>query len=219
MKKIFIFCLLSLALSHFINAQETALTSKGKVVILYDDGTWKYADLVVTDEKTQTATIETKPETKPNQPLVLKDAEVEKKTFIEGPSKKLKKYFKDKNIVRCDFTLSSKDGKVRMHTDWKVMTGEGYSYFGFIKDENKISLELINGQTVDLIYTQRFEPKEFERYGFSTYSAFIDLNEEQLHLLKNQIVIKAYMNWSKRTEEYKVVSPSYFIKAIPQILK
>ncbi|PKQ60538.1 hypothetical protein BZG02_18920 [Labilibaculum filiforme] len=220
MRKIIIFCFLAFGISMLSQAQETALTSKGKVVILYDNGTWKYADLSVSDENQQIETSTQGSIPKPtisDKPLVLKEAEIEKTTFIEGPSPKLEKYFKDKNIVRCDFILSSKDGKASLKTEWKIMNGEAYSYFGFIKKDSKISLELLGGQSIDLIYTEEFEPKEFSQYGFSTYSAQLDLTNEQLTLLQNKIVLKATMNWSRRAEEYPVVAPSYFLKAIPQI--
>lgn len=222
MRKIIVFCFLAFGFSFLSNAQETALTSKGKVVILYENGTWKYADVNVSGENT-TQQVELSDRTEiqgtsiSTEPIVLKEADVEKATFIEGPSPKLQKYFKNKNIIRCDFILSSKDGKATLTTNWKIMNGEAYSYFGFIKKNNKLSLELLGGQIVDLTYTNEFEPKEYEKYGFSTYSAQLELTKEQLKLLQNKIVMKANMSWSKRTEEYKVINPSYFIKAIPQI--
>lgn len=221
MRKIIVICILAFGISLASNAQETALTSKGKVVILYDNGTWKYADVKVanetaiqsTNQKVLTSISNT------NEAINLVDAEPEKSTFIEGPSAKLKKYFKEKNIVRCDFAISSKDGKAFLKTNWKIMTGEAYSYFGFIKKGNTIRLELLGGETVDLTYTEEFEPKEFERYGFSTYSAELEISKEQLKKLRNRIVMKAHMTWSKRTEEYQVANPSFFIKTIPQITK
>ena len=224
MKQIFILCLLAFGISQTINAQQTALTSDGKVVILYDNGTWKYADVKVNDKasvqnESQKTGVVTVTSIAPAKPVVLKDGEFGKTTFIEGPSKKLQKYFKQKNIVRCDFTLSSKDGKAILKTDWKVMNGEAYSYFGFINEGNKLSLELIGGETVDLVYTKEFEPKEFEKYGFSIYSAELELTKDQVQKLRDKIVFKAYMNWSRRTEEYKVVEPSYFIKSLPEIIQ
>ncbi|WP_321294733.1 hypothetical protein [Marinifilum fragile] len=226
MKKIFVFCVLAFGISIFVNAQQTALTSDGKVVILYDNGTWTYADVKLPNTDTKEVqkkagevTVPTNVSVVDNSPISLKDATLEKMAFIEGQSEKLSKYFKHKNIVRCDFTLISKDGKAVLKTDWKIMNGEAYSYFGFIKEGNKISLELIGGKSIDLVYTKEFEPKEYEKYGFSTYSAELELNEEQIRLLRNSIVYKAYMTWSRRTEEYKVVAPSYFIKSLPQIIE
>ena len=228
MKKILVFCLLTFCVSLFVNAQQTALTSDGKVVILYDNGTWTYADVKVpnkevtkgqaTNVKNAAAEIMAQAVVD-NSPITLKDGEVEKLAVIEGPSKKLSKYFKQKNIVRCDFTLLSKDGKAVLKTDWKIMNGEAYSYFGFIKENCKLTLELIGGTMVDLPYTKEFAPVEYEKYGFSTYTAELELNEEQIRMLRNGIIYKAHMSWSKRTEEYNVVAPSYFIKSLPKIIE
>lgn len=226
MKKVIFLCLLAFGLTKLVNAQQTALTSNGKVVILYDNGTWKYADVIDPLENSSQKPLQSENNTvqtvvpesiASSKPISLKDAELNKTTFIEGPSEKLQKYFKEKNIVRCDFTLRSKDGKAFLQTDWKIMNGEAYSYFGFIKKGSSLNLELLGGQSIDLIFTNEFEPTEFEKYGFSTYSAQLELNEDQLKLLQSKIVMKATMNWSRRAEEYKVVNPSYFIKAIPQI--
>jgi len=228
MKGLFVFCLLVFGIAQIVHAQQTALTADGKVVILYDNGTWSYADVKVPGDKTNQTEVKTNNEQVvvinpkveiDNSPIALKDGEVEKTAFIEGPSKKLAKYFKQKNIVRCDFILTSKDGKAILKTDWRIMNGEAYSYFGFIKEGNVLQLELIGGKKVDLVYTKEFEPKEYEKYGFSTYSAELELTEDQMRLLSNSIVYKAHMTWSRRTEEYKVIEPSYFIKALPEIIE
>ncbi|RUT78323.1 hypothetical protein [Ancylomarina longa] len=222
MRQMMLFCLFILGISQLVQAQQTATTSTGKVVILYDNGSWKYVDANLAEENVnsqnnlQSNSLEEFPVSKE---VKIKDGVVEKTVFVEGPSAKLQKYFKIKNIVRCNFTLNSKDGKVTLKTDWKVMNGEGYSYFGFINKGNKISLELVGGQSLDLVYTEEFEPKEFPKYGFTTYTASLELSKEQIELLRRSIVLRASMNWSRRTEEYKVIAPSYFIKALAQILE
>ncbi|WP_372753370.1 hypothetical protein [Labilibaculum sp.] len=222
MKKILVFCFLALGFSFVTKAQEKALTSKGKVVNLYENGTWEYVEkdngadstALHIENSIKSEFIET---ANSNDSLILKDAEIEKCTFIEGPSEKLKKYFKDRNIVQCNFTLQSKDGVARLTTDWRIMNAEAYSYFGFIKKDSFLRLELLGGTVVDLVFKEEFSPKEFEKYGFSTYSAQLEITKDQLELLKNKIVMKAIMNWSRRAEEYQIVAPSYFIEAIPQI--
>jgi hypothetical protein len=222
MKKILVFCFLALGFSFLSKAQEKALTSKGKVVNLYENGTWQYVEedsstnstVLQIENSIKSEIIET---TNSNDSLVLKDAELEKCTFLEGPSKKLKKYFKDRNIVQCSFTLHSKNGQASLTTDWRIMNAEAFSYFGFIKKDSFLRLELLGGSVVDLTFKEEFIPKEFERYGFSTYSAHLDITKDQLKLLRNKIVMKAIMTWSRRSEEYQIVAPSYFIEAIPQI--
>jgi len=222
MRKMMLLCLLAFGISQLVQAQQTATTTNGKVVILYDNGTWKYADAELSEENSPSnANLQANftEEMPISKEIKIKDGVVEKMVFIEGPSAKLQKYFKIKNIVRCSFALDSKDGKVVLTTDWKVMNGEGYSYFGFINKGDKISLDLVGGKSIDLVYSEEFEPKEFPKYGFTTYSASLELNKEQIEVLRRSIILHASMHWSRRTEEYKVMEPSYFIKALPKILE
>ncbi len=202
-----------------LHAQQIAKTNSGRVVVLFDNGTWKYVDEkpnVKTGSAVQAVTSEVKVI---NAKIELKDAETMKVNFLNGPSAKLKKYFKHKNIVNADLNLVSKGGEVSLMIDWKVMTGEAYSYFGYIKKGGKISLELIGGKVVDLIYTDEFEPKEYEKYGFSTYKTQLNLSLEQIILLQSSIVTKATMTWSKRSEEYKISNPAYFVNELPKLIK
>lgn len=202
-----------------VHAQQIAKTNSGRVVVLFDNGTWKYVDEkpnVKTGSAVQAVTGEVKVI---NAKIELKDAETMKVNFLNGPSAKLKKYFKHKNIVNADLNLVSKGGEVSLMIDWKVMTGEAYSYFGYIKKGGKISLELIGGKVVDLIYTDEFEPKEYEKYGFSTYKTQLNLSLEQIILLQSSIVTKATMTWSKRSEEYKISNPAYFVNELPKLIK
>lgn len=202
-----------------VHAQQIAKTNSGRVVVLFDNGTWKYVDEkpnVKTGSAVQAVTGEVKVI---NAKIELKDAETMKVNFLNGPSAKLKKYFKHKNIVNADLNLVSKGGEVSLMIDWKVMTGEAYSYFGYIKKGGKISLELIGGKVVDLIYTEEFEPKEYEKYGFSTYKTQLNLSLEQIILLQSSIITKATMTWSKRSEEYKISNPAYFVNELPKLIK
>jgi len=219
MTRIFLFILFFAGLGMTVQAQQIAKTNSGRVVVLFDNGTWKYVD--------ETPNVKAKSEVKAIAPqptvidskIELKDAETEKLNFINGPSPKLKKYFKHKNIVNADMALVSKDGKVKLLIDWKVMTGEAFSYFGYISEGSKLSLELLGGQVVDLVYTEEFEPKEYEKYGFSTYKTQLNLSLEQIALLQSSIVTKATMTWRKRSEEYKITNPAYFVNELPKLLK
>ena len=219
MTRIFLFILFFVGVGMSSQAQQIAKTNSGRVVVLFDNGTWKYVDekpKVKTETAVQAITGKVKVI---NAKLEIKDTETEKLNFIKGPSAKLSKYFKHKNIVNADFKLVSKEEKVSLLIDWKVMTAEGYSYFGYIKKGCKISLELMGGQIVDLIYTEEFEPKEYEKYGFSTYKTQLNLSLEQIALLQSNIVTKATMTWSKRSEDYKITNPAYFVSELPKLMK
>jgi len=219
MTRIFLFILFFAGLGFSLQAQQIAKTNSGRLVVLFENGTWKYAENT-TAEKSETVVQTVNNEVKEiSAKFELKDASTDKAAFINGPSAKLKKYFKQKNIVHADFALSSKNGEVSLNIEWKIMTGEAFSYFGYIKPGNKISLELMGGKVVDLIYTEEFEPKEFLKYCFSTYSTHLNLSLEQIALLQSSIITKATMSWSKRSEEYSVVNPTYFINEFPKLIK
>jgi len=219
MTRIFLFVLFFIGVSMTMQAQQVAKTNSGRVVILFENGTWKYVD-DKPSEKAQTKGLAVVEKSKViDSKIELKDSETQKLNFLNGPSKKLKKYFKLKNIVNADLNLISKDGEVKLNIDWKIMTGEGYSYFGYIKKGCIISLELLGGEIVDLTYTEKFEPKEYEKYGFSTYKTHLNLSLEQVALLRSNIVTKATMTWSKRSEEYKISNPAYFVRELPKLMK
>ena len=219
MTRIFLFVLFLIGVGMTLQAQQVAKTNSGRVVILFENGTWKYVD-DKPSEKAQTGSLVVVEKSKViDAKIELKDTETQKLNFLNGPSAKLKKYFKLKNIVNADLNLVSKDGEVKLNIDWKVMTGEGYSYFGYIKKGCIISLELMSGEIVDLTYTDEFEPKEYEKYGFSTFKSHLNLSLEQIALLRLNIITKVTMNWSKRSEEYKISNPAYFVSELPKLMK
>jgi hypothetical protein len=219
MTRIFLFILFFIGVSMTMQAQQVAKTNSGRVVVLFENGTWKYVDDKPSDKSQPVAQIDVEKSKVIDAKIELRDAETQKLNFLNGPSAKLKKYFKLKNIVNADLNLVSKDGELKLNIDWKVMTGEAYSYFGYIKKGGKISLELLGGQVIDLIYNEEFEPKEYVKYGFSTYKTQLNLSLVQIALLRSNIVTKATMTWSKRSEEYKVSNPAYFVSELPKLMK
>jgi len=216
MRKLILVSLLFLGSVFHSQAQQEAVTRDGKVVILLDNGTWKYAEKLIQQAE------ELAPKAQkiaPDAPVSIKDNQLESMVFIEGPSPKLQKYFKVKNIVRAECTLSGKEGKAHLKINWKVQTSEAFSYFGYIKKGSSLSLELLNGETIELFFTEEVEPKEFTKYGFSTYQSNVVLTNEQVNLLQSGIIKKSTMNWGRRSEEYTIKNPAYFITELPKILK
>ncbi len=219
MTRILLFLLFFVGAGMSLQAQQVAKTNSGRVVVLFENGTWKYVDDKPSSPVQSAGPVIVNKPKVINAKIDFKDAETQKLNFLNGPSKKLKKYFKVKNIVNADMNLVSNAGEVQLNIDWKVMTGEGYSYFGYIKKGGKISLELMGGQVVDLIYTEEFEPKEYLKYGFSTYKTHLSLSLEQVTLLQSSVITKATMTWSKRSEEYKISNPAYFVSELPKLMK
>jgi len=206
--------ILALGITTGVIAQQEAVTRDGKVVILNDNGTWQYLK-----KPNQNTMQEAIAPTTTSEPIEIKNIQLSEKTFLEGPSTKLKKYFKEKNKIRCNFLLEGKEGKALLVMKWRVQTPEGFSYFGFIKKGKSLDLHLQNGQIISLIFTQEAEPKEFTKYGFSSYQTSLELTTSQIHQLKSSVVVKTIMNWSRRSEEYKIQDPSYFIAELPKLIK
>lgn len=213
-KHLILFGILALGLTTGVIAQQEAVTRDGKVVLLNDNGTWEYLK-----KPNPTISQESIAPTTNSEPIDIKDIQLEEKTFLEGPSAKLKKYFKNKNRIRCNFSLEGKAGKALLAMKWRVQTPEGFSYFGFIKKGKSLDLHLQNGQTISLVFSNEAEPKEYPKYGFSSYQTSLELTTKQIHQLKNSVVVKAIMNWSRRSEEYKIQNPAYFITELPGLIK
>lgn len=207
--------------SGALYAQQLAKTPEGRIVILYENGTWKYGDENEEQDKPDKATL-TSESTTTKQLIdgstVFLDKTTERKTLIDGVSAKLKKYFKTKNRVRATFAIDAKSNKVQLKVNWRVLTGEASSYFGFINHKNSIVFTLENGQKVELKYNQTFAPKEFEKYSYSNYVTTLDINREQLNALSQHAIIKSTMNWSRRTEDYDVTNIRFFIENIPLLI-
>jgi hypothetical protein len=215
MKNIIILSLLFWAAISSVEAQTKIRTPEGKMVLLFDNGTWKYEE--IKKEAKEVAPL--KAEKEIEKALVLKDAELESQTVIEGVSAKLAKFSKTQNQVKSEFQIVSKNGKVILKTNWKIMDAEGFRFFGFITKKSKMVFTLSNGELVELHYNRNFEPKEYPKYKFTTYTAELEISPEQIRKLQKGYLQKVDMVWSRRTESYLVFNPDYFINELPTIIQ
>jgi hypothetical protein len=215
MKNILILAILLLGVISQVDAQLKLRTPEGKVVLLFDNGTWKYEEI----KKEILPVIEIKTEKEISKPIVILDAELESQTVIKGISEKLNKFSKTDNQVKSDFQLVSKDGKVFLKTNWKIMDAEGFRFFGYITKKSKMLFTLSNGENIELQYAADFAPKEYPKYKFTTFTAELELNEEQIRKLQNAYLEKVEMFWSRRTESYAIFNPDYFVKELPKIIQ
>ncbi|MDQ1771630.1 hypothetical protein GQR60_19500 [Labilibaculum sp. A4] len=215
MKNILILSILLLGTISQINAQLKLRTPEGKVVLLFDNGTWKYEEI----KKVEEPVVPIKSAEEIAKPLVIIDAELESQTVIKGISEKLNKFSDTNNQVKADFQIISKEGKVILKTNWKIMDAEGFRFFGFITKKSKMLFSLSNGESIELQYAEDFEPKEYPKYKFTTFTAELELNEDQIRKLQNAYLEKVEMYWSRRTESYEIFNPDYFVKELPKIIK
>lgn len=214
MKNIVILSLLFWAAISSVDAQKKIRTPEGQTVLLFDNGTWKYEE--IKKEPKAVAPLKSKKELE--KALVFRDSQLEYKTVIEGVSTKLAKFSKTKNQVKSEFQIVSKNGKVILKTNWKIMDAEGFRFFGFITKKSKMVFTLSNGDLVELQYNRNFEPKEYPKYKFTTYSAELEISQEQIRKLQKGYLQKVDMVWSRRTESYLIFNPDYFINELPKII-
>lgn len=207
--------------------QKTAITQEGKVVILYENGTWKY--LEVTNKQKQQHTnskaIEKEVEESvtalpPQASIILSENKnSETKELLHEESPILSKYFKSQNEILCKAYIKTATGKASLHTEWKVNTNEGFRYYGFISPEIPLEIILEDGKKIQLTVTEKVYPKEENRLPISTYRAEFPISEQQLFQLYSTKALQIKMTWKKRKEEvYKTSSPLIFRELIAQIL-
>jgi len=200
-----------------VDAQMRLKTPKGRIVLLFDNGTWEYEDKINLEEIAENVPLKSIEEI--SKPIELKGITLEEKTVIKGESAKLAKFIKQKNTVKCDFKLLSDGEKLVLKTNWKILDEEGFRFFGFITKKSKIDLELSNGEMVSLKYSDDFEPKEYPNYGFTVFKSELILDEDQIRALQKAYIAKISMQWSRRMESYAVSDPAYFVEELPKILK
>ncbi|PKQ60537.1 hypothetical protein BZG02_18915 [Labilibaculum filiforme] len=215
MKNILILVVLFLANINQIDAQLKLKTPEGKVVLLFDNGTWKYEETA----KVEKTNVPIKLVAETEKPITLIDAELELQTVIKGVSAKLSKFSKTNNEVKADFQIISKEGKVFLKTNWKLMDAEGFRFFGYITKKSKMLFALSNGERIELQYEGDAAPKEYPKYKFTTFTAELELNEAQIRKLQNAYLETVEMYWSRRTESYEIFNPDYFVKELPKIMK
>lgn len=215
MKNILILTFLLIGTISQVDAQLKLRTPEGKIVLLFDNGTWKYEEI----KKVDKPAVSLKSAEEISKPISIIDTELESQTVIRGISKKLSKFSKTNNQVKSDFQIVSKDGKVLLKTNWKIMDEEGFRFFGYITKKSKMVLTLSNGENIELQYGADFPPKEYPKYKFTTFTAELELNEDQIRKLQNAYLEKMEMFWSRRTESYAVFDPDYFVKELPKIIE
>ncbi len=215
MKNSWILLLILFFSANQLDAQIKLRTPEGKTVLLFDNGTWKYEEV----KKEIVPVVEIKAENEISKPFSIIDTELASQMVIKGLSEKLSKFSKINNIVKSDFQLISADGKIKLLTKWKILDEEGFRFFGYITKKSKMVFSLSNGEEIELHYAKDFAPKEYPKYKFTTYSAELELNENQIRKLQTAYLEKVDMHWSRRMETYTIYSPDYFIKELPKMIK
>lgn len=208
---LFVCSLFSIAYSQ----TQEATTTEGKKIVLNNDGTWKYKEeptLIETAKPTGNCIYKTNEvdEFTKSKKLVLKEED-----FIKYTSEELKKYYKNRDYLTCQVYCAQVSELKVVYLYWKILSKETYKTYGSIEKGTKFMVKLKNEQMIELLFSEYDSGDTNYDYGYTTFSSYIILNDEQFESLQSSEIDKIRMYWSKGYEDYPVVNSSVFINQLP----
>lgn len=199
-------------------AQIRATTESGNNVLLFDNGTWKYEEKQVTTAETPVlaagvvavATIDIDSS---------KTIATEQKDLFYLPSPRLVKYFGESGgNIRCKLSCSNNLGVVKVHFQWEFPVSDGNRYFGSFKEGSIVTLEMDDGQMVELVMGDENDLKIFEKNNYSAISNVSQpLTNEQITAMIAQPIRKMEVGWKKKSEEYDLDLSRFLMDTLPTV--
>lgn len=190
-------------------AQKRAITQEGKIVVLYENGTWKYLD--ITEQKEKNATVQISETQKNTVEIISKTAILqsipknytsESIEFLYDESPTLRRFFSENNKVLAKAKLVIENQNATLHTEWKVNVGDAIRYFGYFSPKQHIELNFEGGEKLILHNREKIYPNGSKKYPISTYQITYELDENALLVLSQHPIVSATMVWQKKTETY-----------------
>lgn len=194
---------------HSVYGQKLASTQDGEIVILFDDGSWKYAPTDQLDNSRYhgcSYEINRMKSDSSQQMSVLK-----KEAFISHSYASMKNTDKYDDYVHCDLAIGEVAGNKIVYLDYTLQSQFGLYNHGIIQEGKKLLIKLKNNSTVALIldHTDKGEvDKVNNETRYHTYAYLSDKTEKEL---KKSEVNKVLMPWSRGNEVYSVIYPRIFI--------
>lgn len=214
-KHLFLILLMGLSFSAF--AQTIATTSTGKKVILYENGTWQYADSM--SENKEKSAANQAPLS--GEPLINTTVEAtsSKIDVFSEVSPRLKRFFgEEKSKINCSAQWQNNKGDVLLKFEFLVPVGDGNRYFGYSLEGRTIQLHHADGSATTLTMNKAIAQKFIEKWNVSYFEAACLLNKEQITQLLRQPITKITVDWKKRTEEYEVENKKALQKGLLEVI-
>lgn len=191
-------------------AQIEAITKEGKMVLLYENGTWEFVTKA-NAQNVEVANVEIKEG-------LTKESPMEDLYYAE--SKRLAKYFgpikgKIKGRAKCMIV----DGQPKVFFQWEVGLLDSYRYFGQMKAGKKVMLKTKNNMPIELVLTENIDLEFMEKYNFSIFKGASQLNNEQFIMLMNSAISEMEVDWKKESETYPVNDAYYFSRTFGELLE
>jgi len=189
-------------------SQLNAVTDEGKKVVLYNDGTWEYYQkpiIQVVDEKINLEGLNDKSDL---QELYF-DLSPRLERFFSSPKDKIR--MKSQSIVE--------NGLPKIYFQWEVYLGDGYRYYGYLKKEMEVNLNLKNGEKITLSINESLVTDFNERYATTKFAGLSTLSESQLEKVLQENVASVEVFWKKASETYTLTDYSFFKNSFSKLIK
>jgi hypothetical protein len=211
-KSIIIFPIILLPLFSFYHSafsQKLASTQDGDIVILFKDGTWKYAP---TDQIDNTRNHGCSYEINQSRSdSTQRKSVLKKETFISHSYSSMKNTERYSNYVHCDLAIGEVGENKIVYLEYTLQTPYGLYNHGIIQEGKKILLKLSNNTTVGLILKQTDKGEVDMDNSETRYHTYALIPPKYENELKKNAVNAILMPWSKGNEIYTVAYPRIFI--------
>ena len=196
-------------LSNQVTAQKLASTQDGDIVILFDDGSWKYAPTEqIENSRNHGCSYEIY---KNMADSTQKMSVLKKETFISHSYKVMKNTNRYEDYVHCDLAIGEVEGNKIVYLDYTLQTKYGMYNHGIIQEGKKLLLKLGNNSTVELTLHQTDKGKVDADNNETLYHTYAYLPARSEKELKKSEVNMILMPWSMGNEIYSVSYPRIFI--------
>lgn len=195
-------------------AQTNATTDAGKKVVLYDNGTWIFADTINYNHEVEAA-IGSVYELASDV-----NGESEMAELFYDISPKLEKYFGPiKGKAKASSKIVAVSGKVKVHFQFEFTVPDANRYYGRLASGTVVNLYNKKDELIELSLTDDIQFEVLEKYNFSYYKASAWLTPEQAQNLVETPIEYLEVFWKKGTEKYKVSDEFLLMKGLKELRK
>jgi hypothetical protein len=141
---------------------------------------------------------------------------LEKERFIQFTDSSLIKYYKKKphQYIEMDLYCAKMNDLYVAYTYWRVDSDKAYKYFGSISTSSKIIFKFTDGTTLELNYSNYDSGDTKYDGGYTTYSSYLLLSDEQIEIIKSKEIEKLRMYWNNGYEDYPCYNGGLFSKQL-----
>lgn len=200
--------LLPFLLIQYAFPQKLASTQDGEIVILFNDGSWKYAPTnEIENSRNHGCSYVTHPVRSDSQGIMI----LKKETFISHSYEQMKNTSRYPDYVHCDLAMGKIEGNKIIYLDYTLQTKYGLYNHGIIQEGKKLLIKLKDNETVELILDKTDKGIIDLVNNLTRYHTYAYLTPASEKKLKNSEVDIILMPWSMGNEIYSVTYPRIFM--------